>query len=91
MIGATIIAMYIRNNVQVMKMGAERPDNRKTVIINDEKENIPYWIAAITYAFPLYLAKEISFSTYVYSPGNESQVILGASNNTAYVPMIRHT
>lgn len=86
MIGATIIAMYIRNNVQVMKMGAERPDNRKTVIINDEKENIPYWIAAITYAFPLYLAKEISFSTYVYSPGNESQVILGASNNTAYVP-----
>ena len=86
MIEATIIAMYIRNNVQVMRMGSERPDNRKTVIINDKKENIPYWIAAITYAFPLYLAKEISFSTYVYSPGNESQVILGASNNTAYVP-----
>lgn len=38
MIEATIIAMYIRNNVQVMRMGSERPDNRKTVIINDKKE-----------------------------------------------------
>lgn len=86
LVSATIVAMYIRRGVEVIRSGSERLDNRKTVIINDDKKNIPYWIAAITYAFPLYLAKEISFSTYVYSPGNESQVILGASNNTAYVP-----
>lgn len=46
-------------------------NQNKTVIIIDEFENIPLWIAAILYSLPLTLAKQLSFSTFEYSP-NES-------------------
>ena len=39
----------------------------KPLILKDLPENIPLWLAAIQYAFPLPLAKSITFTTYVHS------------------------
>lgn len=46
---------------------------KKTIVIVDEFDNIPLWIASILYSFPLSLSKKLSFSTFEYSP-NESYV-----------------
>ncbi|MBR2693496.1 MAG: hypothetical protein IKE69_04715 [Thermoguttaceae bacterium] len=46
--------------------------NRKKstpVLLLDKTENIPCWIAAVQYAFPLKWSQEINFSTYIYSKG----------------------
>lgn len=42
-------------------------DTTKRIVIADKSENIPIWIAAISFAFPLSLAFTISFSTYSYA------------------------
>lgn len=42
-------------------------DSSKRIVIADKNENIPLWIAAISYIFPLPLSLSISFSTYSYN------------------------
>ena len=44
---------------------------KRTLILVDKFENIPLWIGAILYSFPLCLSKRLSFSTFEFSP-NES-------------------
>ena len=39
----------------------------KTVLLRDDPENIPLWIAAIQYAFPPRMASGISFTTYMHT------------------------
>jgi len=39
----------------------------KPLILKDFPENIPFWIAAIQYAYPLRLARGITFTTHVHS------------------------
>ena len=39
----------------------------KAVVLRDDPENLPMWLAAIQYAFPLHLASDISFTTYMHS------------------------
>jgi hypothetical protein len=39
----------------------------KTVVLRDESEHIPLWIAAIQYAFPPRMASGISFTTYMHT------------------------
>lgn len=50
----------------------------RNIVICDEKENICYWIGAITMLFSKKIAKEISFSTYEYSPIGSEFRICGA-------------
>ncbi|MCL2348399.1 MAG: hypothetical protein FWC50_09075 [Planctomycetaceae bacterium] len=45
-------------------------DGRKSgrpLILKDSRENVPLWLAAVQYAFPLRLAGEITWTTYVHS------------------------
>ena len=39
------------------------PSSGKTVVLRDEPEHLPLWLAAIQYAFPLRMAAGISFTT----------------------------
>lgn len=43
---------------------SERSGKRRPIIICDKKENIIFWIAAVTLLFPSFIAKKIFFSTY---------------------------
>ena len=45
----------------------ERGRSGKPLIVRDSQENVPFWIAAVQYAFPLRLAGGITFTTYVPS------------------------
>ncbi len=40
-------------------------DRRKFIVIKDFPENVEKWIAAVEFAMPVYLAKQISFNTNV--------------------------
>ena len=42
----------------------ERSGGNRPILICDQKENIIFWIAAVTLLFPLEIAKNISFNTY---------------------------
>ena len=42
----------------------ERSGGNRPILICDKKENIIFWIAAVTLLFPLEIAKNISFNTY---------------------------
>lgn len=57
----------------------------KRILVCDEKENLPFWIAAVTHGFPLYLAKEITFTTYAFDPVETDWILCGtAGSGTAY-------
>jgi len=59
--------------------------NDKRIIICDTPENVVMWIAAITKAFPLYIAKEITFTTYAFNPLEADSMICGVmKEGTAY-------
>lgn len=53
-------------------------DDRKFIVIKDLPENVEMWIAAVEFAMPVYLAKQISFSTNVVASVNLS------ADNTFY-------
>ncbi|MEK4870748.1 GAP1-N2 domain-containing protein [Niallia sp. FSL W8-1348] len=59
--------------------------NGRRILILDEQENIPLWLASISMAFPTKFAKEITFTTYTYDP-MKSQYLLNATlpNGTNY-------
>jgi len=64
---------------------------KKKIIICDSFENIIMWIAALHYALPLEIAKDISFATYEYDPARSHYQICGAaSTGTAYNPNGAH-
>ena len=51
--------------------------SRKKIVIIDERTNIPFWIAAIHYCFPIKQAWDLTFTTCVDNPNNASAVICG--------------
>lgn len=63
----------INNNINVFKamvialMKLKDGDDSYRLLVADKKENMVYWIAAISYVFPVKNALEFSFSTYEYS------------------------
>lgn len=50
-------------------------DTSCRIIIGDQKDNILYWIAALTYVFPAELAKDISFTTFTDNLGTPVDII----------------
>lgn len=54
-------------------------EDRNFIVIKDEPQNVEMWIAALEYSLPIYLAKQISFSTNVVASQNLSM------DNTYYV------
>ena len=49
----------------------------KRIIICDERQNIPYWIAAVTMSFSQKTSMSIYFSTYEYDPDSSDAAICG--------------
>ncbi len=54
-------------------------EDRNFLVIKDEPQNVEMWIAALEYSLPIYLAKQIPFSTNVVASQNLSM------DNTYYV------
>lgn len=62
-------------------------DYARNIVICDEHEVIIYWIAALSFLFSKELAKELTFSTYEYSPEGKDYRICGAfQKGTDYDP-----
>lgn len=63
---------------------------KKQIIICDEKDNIPLWIASVSCFLPkfkeLNISLDMPFNTYIYNPKNDTKsIIIGVySENTAY-------
>ena len=53
------------------------PKEKKKLLICAAPENIIYWIAALEYALPLYLARKLGFCTYEYDPDHSDDRICG--------------
>lgn len=63
-----------------------KKESGKRVIICDEVENVPLWIAAVNYALPLDMARNLSFTTYAYDPKLCDTDIVGVLPvNTAFI------
>lgn len=63
----------------------------KNLVICDDHETVIYWIAALSFLFSPELAKEISFSTYEYSPMGAGYRICGAfPKGTDYEPGVSY-
>ena len=58
-----------RPRILASLLNAVRDGHRsgKPLVLKDSSENIPMWLAAIQYAFPLRLAGGITFTTYAHS------------------------
>lgn len=52
-------------------------DDKKRLVILDQRGNIPLWIGAIEYTLPLALALNINFTTYEYNPALSRSQICG--------------
>lgn len=50
--------------------------NQKRIVICDDSDNIPLYIAAATLCFPAEIAKNISFSSYEYDPADCGNVLI---------------
>lgn len=66
---------YIFKNL-LMAVFAKRETNKR-IIICDEVENVPFWIAAVNYALPIKMARNLSFVTYAYDPAEANADIVG--------------
>lgn len=53
------------------------PIEKKRLLLCDERDNVIRWIAALHYAFPLDIAKKVSFTTYEFEPELSSSLICG--------------
>ena len=53
--------------------------SRRTVLCDDFYKT-PYWIAALSWAFPPYLAQQLTFTTYSIDPTNNNFVLAATSN-----------
>ena len=62
--------------IQLLNALRSRNQTGKPLVLRDAKANIPLWIAAIQYAFPVHLAGEISFTTYVHSLSYGERLLL---------------
>lgn len=47
-------------------------DKRRFIVIKDIPKNVELWVAAVEFSLPIYLAKQISFSTNVVATSNLS-------------------
>ena len=68
----------------------EKTGRNRPIIICDNKDNIIFWISAVTLLFPLEIAKIISFSTYEFFGGHSGSFDLpeGIQLCGAYSPTI---
>jgi len=64
---------------QILNSVIENKESERRIVVVDEFNNIPLWIAAITFSFPVNLSKEITFSTYTIDPGNNTHLVCGTA------------
>lgn len=80
----TILVYYLRMMINALVDGMK---TKKRLIICDEPERVPYWIAAVRYAFAQEIAREITFTTYAYDPLEADCTISGVlPTGTVYTP-----
>lgn len=72
------------------------PNEKKRIVICDEQENIVKWTAALHYALPLEIAKNVNFKTYEFDPELSFAQICGVINTgsryspASYISSDRH-
>lgn len=67
------------------------PERRKKLIIRDEKENTPYWIACLTKGLPRQAANRLRFSTYQGDPMADLDIIATVPGSAfEFDPPLRH-
>jgi len=59
----------------------------KPLILKDLPDNIPLWLAAIQYAFPLRLARGITFTTYVHSLTHGERFHITTTSDDKTIPV----
>ena len=60
----------------------------KAVLLRDDSENLPLWLAAIQYTFPLRMAAGISFTTYMHTLSKSQRFhITGTSLEGHAIPL----
>ncbi|WP_282172832.1 hypothetical protein [Cytobacillus firmus] len=53
------------------------PETRQRAVIVDHDENMPFWIAAVQYVFPLSFSVGLTFATYTNDPVRSNAMICG--------------
>ena len=64
---------------QIINSIIENSVSNRKIILSDNQINIAFWLASISFAFPLYLANTMSFSTYSLDPANNNSLICATS------------
>lgn len=61
-------------------------NTKKQILICDTPENIPYWIASVSYLLPRVCINNLTFNTYIYNPSQDKDsIILGVfDHDTQY-------
>lgn len=61
-------------------------NTKKQILICDTPENIPYWIASVSYLLPKICINNLTFNTYIYNPSQDKEsIILGVfDHDTQY-------
>ena len=64
---------------QIINSIIENSVSNRKIILSDNQINISFWIASISFSFPVHLANTITFSTYSIDPANNSSLICATS------------
>ena len=64
---------------QILNSIIEKSLTNRRIILTDNQINIALWLLSISFAFPLYLANDITFSTYSFDPSNNNSLICATS------------
>lgn len=66
---------------QIINSIIEHSVSNRKIILSDNQINISFWLASISFSFPLHLANTITFSTYSIDPANNNSLISATSQD----------
>ncbi|MBC2580433.1 hypothetical protein [Clostridium sp. DJ247] len=66
--------------IQLMKSVIGYSKDKKRIIFSDDKDVIPFWIAAVQMSLPKKLAQQFSFTTYCYNPEDLNYILCAIDN-----------
>lgn len=66
---------------QIINSIIENSVSNRKIILSDIQINISFWLASISFSFPLNLANSLTFSTYSLDPANNNSLICATSQD----------
>lgn len=66
---------------QIINSIIENSVSNRKIILSDNQINISFWLASISFSFPLNLANTLTFSTYSLDPANNNSLICATSQD----------